>query len=421
MKKGYLLIAALALVLMMFQVPDAKAATLWNWDEDDVVVTQGPYTYHAYTSANDKKCWIYWIEIDPSKVHKATKLSIPSKLKGRTVTRIGYDFPEEDEDAEFYNNIFGVGVEEAHECDGYSSKLRNLKEITIPKTVNRIEPTCFSGVDYVKTIKIPPKVKKIFGETFYGCDNLEKIVLPKKLEMLIPAAFQDCPKLKKMELSSKNKTYRVKNGVLIEKETDKAIWALPSKKKVSIPKGVKILGNQVLAYGDVKKVVIPASVQEVGAQAFENSSIKKISIDPASKFLARDGQCIYSKIDQSLVVAMPDAKGYFRISDKVTLLPDSASVAGGKVKVMVVSASVKGVGLGGFHLNRLGVMEKVYFLGTEPPKILESLDYYAALPIFTDVYVLEEADAAYKAWYEQYDCLDYVDSWNIFKPSDLNK
>ncbi len=420
MKKGWILAVALAFVLMMFQVPDAKAATKWNKEKDAIVYAEGPYTYHAYTSKDNKSCWIYLIDIDFEKVDEATKLDIPSKLEGRTVKRLGYDFPEEDDDAEFYSNIFGVVVEQAHNLDGYSGVLKNLKKLTIPDTVERIEPTCFSGVAYVKTIKLPPNVKKIYRETFYGCYNLKKIVLPKNVKSIEVEAFEDCPKLEKIVISKKNKNYYVKNGLLIEKKDQCAIMAIQSKKKVVIPEGVEVLASRLLAYGNVKEVVIPASVEDVEEYALNNKHIKKITIAKSSKYLAWDGQCIYDKQDHSLVVAKPDAKGYLRISNKVKFLEDQGSLIGGKVKVMVIPGSVKKAGLTGLHMDRSRA-EKVYFLGKKPPKLLETEEDYSSLPIFTNIYVRKKASSAFQDWYEKYDCFNYVRSWNIFKPGDLNK
>ncbi len=419
MKKKIVMIVGLLLMLLVVQVPEANAATEWNEQTDAIVVTEGPYTYHAYTSVDNQSCWIYLIDIDYNKVDEANELLIPSELMGRTVTRLGYDFPEDDWGAEFYSNIFGVVVEQAHNLDGYSPRLKNLTKLTIPDTVEQIEPTCFSGVAFVETIELPPNVKKIYRETFYGCTKLKKIVLPKNLKSLDVAAFEDCPNLKKIEISNTNKNYYVKNGLLIEKKKQRAIMAVQAKKKVIIPKGVKVLGTRLLSYGKIKKVVIPASVRDVEVLALNNKHIKKISIAKSSKYLAWDGQCIYDKVDLSLVVAKPKANGYLRISNKVIYLKDEASLIGGnKVKVMVIPSSVTMAGLTGLHVDRSRA-EKVYFLGKTPPELLETEDYYSSLPIFTNVYVRQKAFTAYQNWYDEYDLLDAVYSWNIFKPSDL--
>ncbi len=421
MKKGYLLIVALALVFMIFQVPEAKAVTEWYTTKDAIVVKEGPYTYHAYTSVDNQSCWIYLIEIDNNKVEEATELSIPSELKGRKVTRLGYDFPEEDKKVEFYSNIFGVVVEREFDVDGYSPMLKNLTKLTIPDTVEEIEQTCFSGVKNVKTIELPPNVKKIYRETFYGCYYLQKIVLPEKLEYIEVDAFEECSQLKDIEISKNNENYYVKKGFLIEKKEQRAIMLLQAKKTVTIPKGVKVLGTHLLADGRINKVVIPASVQDVEVGALHNKYIKNISIAKSSKYLAWDGQCIYDKQDLSLVVAKPNKKGYLRISNKVIFLEDEANLIGRKnVEILVVPGSVTTLGLNGLYVGRSHA-QKLYFLGETPPELLEYRSDYSSLPSFAHLYVRKKALSTYKKWYGKYGNLYSVKSWNTFMPSDLRR
>ena len=423
MKKGYLLTAALVLVLMVFQVPEAKAATEWNKKEDAIEVETGPYTFHGYTSVDDKSCWIYWIEINPYKADQATELTIPSELMGRTVTRIGYDIPD-DRKVSCYNNLFGIKVEMLGEedkgSDGYLPKLENLTKIEIPDTVEQIEATCFAGVKYLKSIELPPNVKNIKIETFYGCENLEKIVLPKSLESINVETFEKCSKLNDIQISSESENFEVKYGILIEKKTNRAIMTSQAAETVTIPKGVKVLGRRFLAYGIVKKVVIPASVKKMEMMALDGKYIQNISIAKSNKYYGWDGQCMYHKKKRTLLMTKVTKKGYLRISKKVKYIKDMPRVLGPEVKALVIPASVKKISASMLVINQ-EEMPKVYFLGKKPPKILDPKESYAFSPILYEVYVRKKALSAYKNKYDKTCDIWLANSWHTFKPKELKK
>ena len=428
MKKGYLLIAALALVLMVFQVPEAKAATEWNKKEDAIEVETGPYTFHGYTSVDDKSCWIYWIEINPYKADQATELTIPSELMGRTVTRIGYDIPD-DRKVSCYNNLFGIKVEMLGEedkgSDGYLPKLENLTKIEIPDTVEQIEATCFAGVKYLKFIELPPNVKNIKEDTFYGCENLEKIVLPKNLESIILEAFQECPKLNDLEISSESENFEVKNGILIEKKTKRALMTGRVVENITIPKGVKVLGKRFLADSVVKKLSIPASVEKIEIGALDGDCIQNISIAKSNKYYGWDGQCMYHKKKRTLLAVKATKKGYVRISNKVKYIKDAPIALGVKVKVLVIPASVKRINKDGLVIARSVMYEfyKVYFLGKKPPKIFSTKAWATAAysSILNEVYVRKKALPAFKNKYNEYGNVWLANSWHTFKPKELKK
>lgn len=416
--KRCLVIMLFALLVFLTTESTAEAAK-WKYG-NKITETRGAFTYHAYVSKDKKKCWIYYIEIDKNKKKKAKTLAIPSRIKGKKVVRIGYSWQEiDDEDCEFFSNIFGVTVEVAHECDGYSSELKYIKKLKIPDTVEEIQETCFSGMDYIESVKIPDKVKKLNGETFYGCDRLKKVTLSKNMKEFYPIDFMDCPKLKTIKLSSKNKTYRIENGVVIQRKDSKAVWAVPAQKKVVIPEGVKSVGAYTFYSGMAKKIHIPSTVEKMEEYAFEAQSIENITISDANPYFALDGQTVYNKVNKSLAIAIVNKKGFLRISNKVTRLKSKFSVAGRGVNILVIPESVKEAEAEGFDFDRLDSMEKVYFLGKEPIKLLNKSDGYASLPIFTEVYVPKGTLETYKKWYKKHDCLDYVDAWHTFTPGSV--
>lgn len=104
-------------------------------------------------------------------------------------------------------------------------------------------------------------------------------------------AFQNCPKLKSLELSSKNKTFYIKNNCLITKKDKALVYAIQGDKKtMDIPEGVKIIKEYSFSNCEYQTVHIPASVTEIENHAFlfypfdePNKKIKDIKISKKKK------------------------------------------------------------------------------------------------------------------------------------------
>ena len=149
-----------------------------------------------------KEAWIYQVKVNSKKGSTKT-LKFPSKIKGRKVTKLGWT-EDMGEDNEFYRTIFGIWVEEAHDCDGYMYSLRKTQKLIIPKTVKELTNCCFSGLRALKQVTIPSGVKKIPRSAFYGCRKLKSVTLPKKLQEFDREVFADCPAISEMKLSKSN-------------------------------------------------------------------------------------------------------------------------------------------------------------------------------------------------------------------------
>lgn len=415
MKKFALTLCTAMAILFTIGTTEVKAEeadAVWNY-EKEITETAGAFTYHAFTSYDEKEVWLYEISIDKKK--SCSQLSIPETLDNKTVTRIGYTVEKDEDSDEWNKNIFGEYVETYHHVDG-GEKLPRIKEISIPDTVEVIQPTTFSGADYITTIKIPNKVTVLEGETFYDCDRLKTIQLPDDLMELNIGAFENCPKLKTLKLSSKNKVYRIKNKCIITRKEQALIYVLPSKGTFKIPNGIKVIKAYAFDNCTASKLYIPASVKKIEENAFvcnkkySNKKIKDISISKKNKTYAKDGQCIYNKKDKTLSVAIPNSKGELYISNKVRHLTEEYSIVNcdmskKHLKKVVLPKKLKTV-TGAAFMPLTSFTKKVYFMGTKPPKMKDLEDKYEPLPRDTDVYVPKKSYNTYKKWYKGYDALD---------------
>ncbi|MDO4942004.1 MAG: leucine-rich repeat domain-containing protein [Lachnospiraceae bacterium] len=389
----------------------------WNYEEA-VEMKSGAFTFHAYVSGDESKCWIYLIDVDKEK-GDTSDLELPSEIEGKKVTRIGY--AELSEPSEFRKNIFGIRVERVHNIDGYDKKLEGITKVTIPDSVTEIQATCFSGLRYLSSIKIPDGVHKLKSETFYGCERLKSVTLPKNLDSFHADALEDCSALKTLKISSENEKYEVIDGMLMIKNKHELIFVVAEKKTVKIPEGVITIGNRAFINSGAQNVLISSTVKNIGSQALENENIKNIKIAKDNKNFAISGQCIYAKGDDRLVVAMPNKKGFLRISNRIRKLDDTYSIAGGDVRIVVLSRNleeVRGTGLS-FSYNEM--LKKVYFTGGIPPKVSDVKDGSCPLPISANIYVPKNAEDSYKEWYKDNDCYDHVESWNTYNQIELKK
>lgn len=266
----------------------------------------------------------------------------------------------------------------------------------------------------LRQVTIPDYVTKIEEELFYGCDKLTTVVLPKDLSMINPVAFSDCPSLINIKISAGSANYKVVDRMLLSKKKKELVFVAVNDKKVVIPEGTKKILYQAFLNSRTNEVEIPASVEKVEQYALENKKLHSVTVSENSKYFAKSGSCIYDKRNHSLVGGIPNAKGHLRISEKVERMDENYSIAGYSIKTVEFPENLKKVINSGLHVSRIDSLEKATFLGKQPPKVTNDMDGSAPLPIFTDVYVPKQSLKLYKKLYEEQDCLDYVDHWYTF-------
>ena len=76
--------------------------------------------------------------------------------------------------------------------------LIDLKEISLPKTLKRIEGGAFVGENYLKKVVLPEGIDRITWDTFYRCFYLEEVHIPASVRKIQTYAFHGCVSLRRM-------------------------------------------------------------------------------------------------------------------------------------------------------------------------------------------------------------------------------
>ena len=284
-----------------------------------------------YQYKNTKKgVWI--TKITPLSSKGISKLNIPAKIKGKKVVKLGNTKDKYGTDDEA-RNIFGLMMCDPDGVGNFvisntkaQKRIEKIKKINLPSSIVSITPRCFYYVQDGKEINIPKGVKKEVVNQFTRV------------------------KWKKVKISSKNKTYKVKNGCLLSKNGKVMYGLVYKKKRVVVPKTVTAIetdGTRDTAHSETvhglaflgcETLVLPKSVEKVRIFSY---SMMKVEVDSGSQYFASKDGSLYDKKDGRLVW-LYQTDGIFNIPDGIREIPEPIRTYG-YAKKIIIPASVKKV------------------------------------------------------------------------------
>ena len=284
-----------------------------------------------YQYKNTKKgVWI--TKITPLSSKGISKLNIPAKIKGKKVVKLGNTKDKYGTDDEA-RNIFGLMMCDPDGVGNFvisntkaQKRIEKIKKINLPSSIVSITPRCFYYVQDGKEINIPKGVKKEVVNQFTRV------------------------KWKKVKISSKNKTYKVKNGCLLSKNGKVMYGLVYKKKRVVVPKTVTAIetdGTRDTAHSETvhglaflgcETLVLPKSVEKVRIFSY---SMMKVEVDSGSQYFASKDGSLYDKKDGRLVW-LYQTDGIFDIPDGIREIPEPIRTYGWAKKI-IIPASVKKV------------------------------------------------------------------------------
>lgn len=379
---------------------DNEKSTIWNTTEE-IKEKSGNLNFYAYLSKNKKSCWI--IRVEQIKKQKLNSLVFPDIIKGASVCKLGSAYNNPEIDALF--NIWGDNVEPFHEVDGYEEMPSGITSIKLPDTVAEIEPVTFCGFRELASIQIPDAVTNVEYYTFYNCNKLKKVIFPACLEYMKFSAFENCKSLDTIQISKESTKYQCKDGMLLSKDGNNLVWVQPKIDQLTIPYGVRTIGERATEYSYVKNIFIPESVLSIKDWAFNSDSIKSIKISDKNKYYAKSSNCIYNKLTNCMVAAIC-TDGRITLPKEVFYIAKNFSVAGKDIQELTIPKTFKKF-ITGWNSNKLKFGGCIYFLSETPPEAEKgSFIYYARYM------VPKKSLNVYKKWY--YDTEGITDSSNAY-------
>lgn len=267
-----------------------QAGFLMGSDIPAAAAVSGDYEYKALSDGT--------VKITEYK-GKASNLTVPDKLNGKTVSAIGDQaFYQCDlktvtipksvktlgadsfrESASltkvtFSGGTTSIGTYSFYGCTSLKtvtlgSGLKdigtyvfyNCKELTsikIPDTVTSIGEYCFENCSNLKTATLPAEITEIKDDTFAWCTSLESIRIPNKVKKIGWRAFSSCKEMKSVIMPNSLKTL-----------AEDAFNRCTNLTSISIPNSVTSIGKGAFENcTGLTGVVIPSTVKEIGSYAF---------------------------------------------------------------------------------------------------------------------------------------------------------
>ena len=338
------------------------------------------------TKAAEKKYGDYTYEVSKGSVTitqyvgKATKLTIPSKIAGKKVTKIGqYAFTTKrtlkqvvipstvtvigDYAFEHCTNLTKVTMKGNTKKIGFGAfyQCTKLASVNIPKTVTTIGAEAFYNCKSLKAITLNEGLKTIGADAFVNCSSLISIKIPSTVTNLTEDQsfpfmqetvayyknpFAGCRNLKVITVATGNKKYKAEYGVLSTKDGSRILTFSVGKKikNFTIAEGVKIVAKDaIISNNTINKIVIPSTVTYFGSNTYHCYALKNIVVNSNnSVYVSQDG-ALYSK-DMTEFCAYPmTLTGSYTVPSTVTFI-DSYAFRGSKLTTIVIPDSVTDMG-----------------------------------------------------------------------------
>lgn len=256
------------------------------------------------------------------------------------------------------------------------SQLSGGFEIVLPKSVTEIKPKAFTDSPGLLSVELP-SVTYIGDDTFYNCTNLKEITIPQSVQSIGNQVFSGCTSLKKVTIGSNVNTI----GWSSFKDCS-------SLSEITLPEKLKVISSNLLdgtSIGEIiipsateaistaafqqcsklKKVIIGKSVKEIHPWAFNlSSNINTVEIDKNNPYLAAESGIIYSKDFKEIVLNIFSKTIELAIKDGVEKIKEQAF---GKVspEKLILPASVTTIEHSAFSKS----VKEVHCKGVNPPRI----------------------------------------------------
>jgi len=181
-----------------------------------------------------------------------------------------------------YNSLGNKQIS-IYQYDGYDevitvpSKINNLTVVKMEKVVF-YTGTMYSRID-IKKITLPSTLKTIGNAVFKYVKNITNITIPKSVTYISPYPFLGCTNLTKIIVATGNANYSASGGILYNKDKTEII-AYPAGKPQIAYYGIstlkRVYNHTFYEVKNLHTVKLPKDVNYIGEGAFGESGITEI-------------------------------------------------------------------------------------------------------------------------------------------------
>ncbi len=227
----------------------------------------------------------------------AEQITIPEKIDGHTVTKIGDNLfagHQEITSINIPDTVTEIGYGAFRYCVNLANinipssitrigvcaftDCKSLTAIKLPNTITEIEESTFNGCLSLAEIIIPESVKSIGGWAFFNCKELKSIKIPASVTSIDFGILEQCNSLESIIVDENNKVYdsRESCNAIVKTASNELIEACAN---TTFPRSVTAIGNGAFGWRKIPEVItIPAHITKIDAQAFAGSTLKEITI-----------------------------------------------------------------------------------------------------------------------------------------------
>lgn len=223
--------------------------------------------------------------------------------------------------AEYAGEIEEIYIEEGITtiCTMAFCDMGNLKNVSIPSTVEYIDEYAFANCSVLEEITISDGVKELANNAFYSCTSLKIVRIGKSLADIGFNFTWQHGSVENFYVNAENPVYSSENGVLFNKnKTELIVYPVGNTRDTyNIPEGVEIIAVDAFANAkNLQKIKLPESIKEIGINAFGNTGFYTNKDNWTNEALYIEENLI--AVDRSLV------SGTYEIKDGTKLVAGGA-------------------------------------------------------------------------------------------------
>lgn len=232
----------------------------------------------------------------------------------------------------------------------------NLTSITIPCGVHTVEKSAFSGCQSLTKLSIPNGLISIGESAFAGCKSLESIFVSKTIKNIGNMAFFGCANLSQIEVDTENAIYDSRNNCNALNFTASNILIVGSEATV-IPDDIEGISSFAFAGNTkLKSITIPKGVKSIGNAVFLGcNGLEKIDVEPGNETYDSRDNCnaIVNTSTNTLIYGCKTTM----IPKGIVCIGDAAFAGNTSMKSITIPSSVTKFGKAAF--NGCNGLEKI--------------------------------------------------------------